>query len=708
MEIDAEVKASLVNSKSSNQIKAPLVILTKLISPDMTSVKPDDSSRGESNEWSIYKLVNYSGSGSLIELCRSNLKNFDSQQDKDEVQNNGTFLAKRIKNEERSGQQALDWWILNEPVGDLAQEEFNPNSRWASQICQISSVLVQLVSPYLIRKSHPAGRPLMTNRSFSSFNRNDSNERANSSQDSEEQFVPDCKAQKDRLNKRRLVWPRRLAPIDRTHSLELTDSKTKAKQATCDTDRRPKTRFEYWLSRDRKLKSLFPNSPLNLEESRCQLDSQEVSWSRMSLKRGKYGESLVHILIVGQSNEHLILLTILLHFWPSLLFDAFQSKKFFGLNCLHLCIAYGSATSTSLLTYLLAIAERLGRSKWFCEQRVYGSLFRSPASKQNYSSESATKSWLSFGKYNYKYPIIVEEGSKQKISSAQWPEANLLYWCDQVDNWPTINGQAHLILSDRADSHSNFDDDSNERLPIYLGELPLSWSVALGARSSYEIMLANGADPNDQDADGNGCLHQLVINKQTNWTRFLVRSGARTNQCNNLGFTPFLLAAYLGQYELFEEILELSAVEFWSYSMIRCCGYPLISLDSIIATNLNGDEKIEKGHRTQSAVLTILESRVSSDEQKAQLLSSSVVEKLLEEKWRLYARRLFYSELFMTLFHLALFTLANTLRADKMELSDHDRRSDWSSSRVLVSNFSSNLASISTIYHDETPFNNRD
>lgn len=46
---------------------------------------------------------------------------------------------------------------------------------------------------------------------------------------------------------------------------------------------------------------------------------------------------------------------------------------------------------------------------------------------------------------------------------------------------------------------------------VYWGEYPLSFAACLGQEESYRLMLARGADPNNQDTNGNTVLHMLVI-----------------------------------------------------------------------------------------------------------------------------------------------------------------------------------------------------
>ena len=57
---------------------------------------------------------------------------------------------------------------------------------------------------------------------------------------------------------------------------------------------------------------------------------------------------------------------------------------------------------------------------------------------------------------------------------------------------------------------------------------------------------------------------------------------ARNGMANAAGLTPLTLACQLGRAEVFREMLELSAREFWRYSNITCSAYPLNALDTLL------------------------------------------------------------------------------------------------------------------------------
>ena len=46
----------------------------------------------------------------------------------------------------------------------------------------------------------------------------------------------------------------------------------------------------------------------------------------------------------------------------------------------------------------------------------------------------------------------------------------------------------------------------------YFGEYPLTFAAILNQEECVRILIANGADPNMQDSNGNTVLHLLIIN----------------------------------------------------------------------------------------------------------------------------------------------------------------------------------------------------
>lgn len=119
----------------------------------------------------------------------------------------------------------------------------------------------------------------------------------------------------------------------------------------------------------------------------------------------------------------------------------------------------------------------------------------------------------------------------------------------------------------------------------YLGEYPLAWAACCSNESVYNLLLEHGADPDAQDNFGNMILHMVVVCDKLDMFGYALRHPrfpCKNGIVNDAGLTPLTLACMLGRAEVFKEMLELSAREFWRYSNITCSAYPLNALDTIM------------------------------------------------------------------------------------------------------------------------------
>ncbi|XP_076664400.1 transient receptor potential cation channel subfamily V iav [Andrena cerasifolii] len=187
----------------------------------------------------------------------------------------------------------------------------------------------------------------------------------------------------------------------------------------------------------------------------------------------------------------------------------------------------------------------------------------------------------------------------------------------------------------------------------YLGEYPLAWAACCANESVYNLLLDSGADPDEQDSFGNMILHMVVVGDKLDMFGYALRHPklpARNGIVNAAGLTPLTLACQLGRAEVFREMLELSAREFWRYSNITCSAYPLNALDTLLPdgrTNWN------------SALFIILN---GTKEEHLDMLDGGIIQRLLEEKWKTFARLQFLKRLIILAFHLTSLSLAVYLR----------------------------------------------
>uniref|UniRef100_A0A182P182 Ion transport domain-containing protein n=1 Tax=Anopheles epiroticus TaxID=199890 RepID=A0A182P182_9DIPT len=197
----------------------------------------------------------------------------------------------------------------------------------------------------------------------------------------------------------------------------------------------------------------------------------------------------------------------------------------------------------------------------------------------------------------------------------------------------------------------------------YLGEYPLAWAACCANESVYNLLLECGADPNAQDSFGNMILHMVVVCDKLDMFGYALRHPklpCKNGIVNAAGLTPLTLACRLGRDEVFREMLELSAREFWRYSNITCSGYPLNALDTLMpdgSTNWN------------SALFIILN---GTKEEHLNMLDGGIVERLLDEKWKTFARNQFIKRLLILAIHLFCLSCSVYLRPVRVFTDDED------------------------------------
>lgn len=193
----------------------------------------------------------------------------------------------------------------------------------------------------------------------------------------------------------------------------------------------------------------------------------------------------------------------------------------------------------------------------------------------------------------------------------------------------------------------------------YYGEYPASFAACFENKEMYNYLIRKGADPNKQDSFGNTVLHLCVIHNKIDMffhaTQRKHKIRADTFVRNNVGLTPLTLAAKLGRKEMFHEILEYQSMEYWSYGRMTCSGYPLDGLDSV-DKNGKSDE--------HSALLITMNGKTSDH---LDMLNSGIIYRLLEEKWKAFARGKFYRRLLFAILYLLFFSLSIYFRPRNLD-----------------------------------------
>nr|CAD7571207.1 unnamed protein product [Timema californicum] len=127
----------------------------------------------------------------------------------------------------------------------------------------------------------------------------------------------------------------------------------------------------------------------------------------------------------------------------------------------------------------------------------------------------------------------------------------------------------------------NVTPDTNYDGYVYWGEYPLSFAACLGQEECYRLILARGANPDNQDTNGNTVLHMLVIYQKLVTFDMAYEVGASLSVRNMLNLTPLTLSAKLARIEMFFHILNIEREIYWQIGSITCAAYPLPQIDTI-------------------------------------------------------------------------------------------------------------------------------
>ncbi|EDV19284.1 uncharacterized protein TRIADDRAFT_62262 [Trichoplax adhaerens] len=182
----------------------------------------------------------------------------------------------------------------------------------------------------------------------------------------------------------------------------------------------------------------------------------------------------------------------------------------------------------------------------------------------------------------------------------------------------------------------------------YYGEYPLAFAACFERKDMYDYLLDKGAQVNAQDTFGNTILHLLIIHNKLDMISYVMKHTSVPNRSikNKAGLTPLTLATQLGYNDSFEKLLELESQIAWKYGDIQCCVYPLKHLDSI------GPD----GRTNLESALALAVAGESDGH--LEMVNSGVIYRLLDEKWKAYAKKNFVASFIAACFYLAFMSTA--------------------------------------------------
>ncbi|EDS45718.1 TRP channel protein nanchung [Culex quinquefasciatus] len=193
---------------------------------------------------------------------------------------------------------------------------------------------------------------------------------------------------------------------------------------------------------------------------------------------------------------------------------------------------------------------------------------------------------------------------------------------------------------------------------VYWGEYPLSFAACLGQEECYRLVLARGADPDNQDSNMNNVLHMMVIYEKLTTFDMAYEVGSSLSIRNLQNLTPLTLAAKLGRVEMFFHIMNIEREIYWQLGSITCAAYPLALLDTI---------DIETGNISKDSALNLV---VFGDKDEHLDLLEGVLIDLLKTKWNTFVKDKFYSQFFVFFCYFCVSLISFTLREGPMKLED--------------------------------------
>ncbi|XP_065339476.1 transient receptor potential cation channel subfamily V member 5 [Cloeon dipterum] len=185
---------------------------------------------------------------------------------------------------------------------------------------------------------------------------------------------------------------------------------------------------------------------------------------------------------------------------------------------------------------------------------------------------------------------------------------------------------------------------------VYWGEYPLSFAACLGQEECYRLILARGANPNNQDSNGNTVLHMLVVYQKVETFDMAYEAGADINIKNSLNLTPLTLAAKLAKTEIFFHILNIQREIYWQIGSITCAAYPLALIDTI---------DIKTGNICKDSALNLV---VFGERDEHLDLMEGMLVDLLHAKWNTFVKARFYRQFIMFFFYFLFSLFCFTLR----------------------------------------------
>ncbi|CAM1318145.1 Nan (predicted) [Pycnogonum litorale] len=221
---------------------------------------------------------------------------------------------------------------------------------------------------------------------------------------------------------------------------------------------------------------------------------------------------------------------------------------------------------------------------------------------------------------------------------------------------------------------------------VYWGEYPLSFAACLGQEECYRLMLAKGADPNNQDTNGNTTVHMMVIYEKIKMFDMIYELGASTVIKNYQGFTPLTLSARLARKEIFAHMLDLQREIYWQLGNITSTAYPLSEVDTICA---------ETGNINRNSALNLV---VFGDQSNHLDMLEGLLIELLNAKWNKYVKLCFFRQFFFFTVYFVISLSCFVMRPNPLKNSNSTKDTDTTFNNTNHSSSESGIRTASECY----------
>ncbi|XP_070539469.1 uncharacterized protein [Ptychodera flava] len=367
-------------------------------------------------------------------------------------------------------------------------------------------------------------------------------------------------------------------------------------------------------------------------------------------KRGKVGETILHICLLKNSADHKKLAKLLVEVFPKLVHDIYLGDEYYGESPLHMAIVN---EDTDMVQFLLKNGADVTESccgAFFLpdDQKEYCAFYPGSEVYQKTNYEGLTY----WGEYPLSFAASLGQGeifklllkktesqeyveeAKKNIQEAEKHEREAEKKMKEVEE-NILEAKKNISTFSCMHKTREKKKEDEKKMKEAREEMKAARKKSKEAKENMTLI-------NNVDFNGNTALHMTVIHDQQDMYDLARERGADPNICNKQGLTPLNLAATLARKEMFDHILEYERDVYWTYGDVTCAAYALDGFDTIG----------ENGEIDRKSALHII---VNQKGQEHLGLMNGIVLEILKEKWQC-GQYYFYLKWFLFFVYLAILT----------------------------------------------------